>query len=500
MSNESVRRISSRLYTQRPAAQLRRAVRATRWNPRAPFARYAQHVADLQKVVPAAVSAGTYLWNKLSDSFSQKNNKMPPAKNYVVPTPTKPKKFRLSAPTKKSMGTQTTRRAFGTSQGTQTRPYKHVQFIGAHASKSSGFFKKGTSMKKYRKKPLMKYSVAGTNRTVEAAKIQTGTNAVWIGHATFARDNILRQAVLAIFYKFFVDQQLIRDATLISDAIASIPATSTITIYYRTSVSVSSTSAVFTAGASTSLQTIVDWFMDSARPWATSIGAGAKEVYDMEFLEIVFAVGTITKNMLLTDTLVNIYVKSSLKMQNRTKAAVGGASEDPDDSGNIDNVPLYGKSYSGNGTGLLTKLPYYGEIFSDRQFGVITGSEVVRGEPPQPRDFTNVKYCGKAHLEPGEIKTSILTSKFNMYFNTLFRACAPAVLPSAPAASTFALQNHRRRDFGKYRVFCVEKMIDVGAADLIQVAFENNMEISAKAKVIKRKVGVLKEFGRYDIA
>lgn len=370
---------------------------------------------------------------------------------------------------------------------------------GAPYSKSSGKLKKGSKVRKYKKKAVMKYATVGTNKTIESSKVQEGTNTVWVGHATFARDNIMRQAVVSILYKFFVDQQLIRDATFVNDAIASIPATSTLTVWYRTSTSASSASEVFTAGASTSLSTIADWWMNPGRAWATSIGGAAKEIYDIEFLEIVFSIGTIVKTMLLTDTKIHVYVKSALKMQNRTKAAATG--DTADDADQIDNVPLYGKSYSGRGTGLLTKLPYYGELFCDRQFGTIVGSETVRSEPPQPRDFVNVKNCGKAHLDPGDIKTSVITSKFNMFFNTLVRHCAPGVAPSVPApATTYLLQNFRRRDLGTYRVFCLEKMIDVGAGDNIRVAFENNMEISCKATIIKRKVGVLKEFQRFELA
>lgn len=398
-------------------------------------------------------------------------------------------------------------RARRTAVSTPGGTVRFARKIGAAMSKSAGFVKKGKSKKKYMKKKLVKYAVQGCNKTIESSKVLTGQDTVWVGHGTFVRDNILRQAVVALFYKMFSEMDMIRNSIDVTQLITGTGTASTITVAYRLNPQTNAGSEVYTAPVGgTSLALLADWFLNAARPWMDNFATN----YEAQFTELIFTDVTVRKTFLLDSCTIQIFVKSALKMQNRSQSATAANANDEEA---VDNVPVYGKSYSGKGTTLRAKAQYGAtgqdlDLNIDRQFGVTIGSESLYGrkEPPQPKDFVNVSHCGKIRMDPGEIKTSVLQDKFAMNFSSLFRACAYSQNPSVPAVNTtFTLSTPRLRNLGKFRVFCVEKMISINqnsspnTAPAISIAFENNVEISATVKFHKRKGGVIKEFAKYDI-
>jgi len=162
--------------------------------------------------------------------------------------------------------------------------------------------------------------------------------------------------------------------------------------------------------------------------------------------------------MQLSKSTLEVYSKSSLKIQNRTTETILD-----DDADDVDNVPLYGKSYEGKGNG-CTHLNQFGPVnfYADEQFGDIwkqdtrfnNGNLYIR-EPPRPQEFKKVVKHGKARVEPGQIKTSVLTTKRSFLVQTLIQHLIDATQDGS------AFDSHQQTYFGKFRLFCFEKMIQI---------------------------------------
>jgi len=181
---------------------------------------------------------------------------------------------------------------------------------------------------------------------------------------------------------------------------------------------------------------------------------------------------------------VTYYVKSSLKMQNRTINASGGNEE------SVDNVPIYGKSYTGKGNLMshiknvagVTQEDYY---LPDEQFlergGIVSAvyaGNTVYSEPPGFDLVRHVSAIGKAHLDPGEIKTSVLTMIKTISLNALFRA---SVRGYQATGSTFQLPI----SLGNFKAYHFEKMIQTVATDnvnFIKLAVEIDEKHAAHMK------------------
>jgi len=178
--------------------------------------------------------------------------------------------------------------------------------------------------------------------------------------------------------------------------------------------------------------------------------------------------------------------KSSLKMQNRSRNSLGTEADE------VDNVPLNGRSYETSGTG-FTYLDFNRRAIANVPFiidpisGVITynGDDDATNnlkEPPKAKFFLQSKYSGKLVLEPGHIKTSILTETKRMSLEKL------VLLSKGDFTSLKVLAR-----IGKSRMFALEKMISTndGVAELAtSVFFENNYDLNVKIAVDNRQATV----------
>jgi len=237
-----------------------------------------------------------------------------------------------------------------------------------------------------------------------------------------------------------------------------------------------------------SIEDVVIWLCDTGRPWNNR---GYSELNNfvlqrIEFEPLIYQtdVGTpwdmrharYTK-LDLENVTVSLSSKSAIKMQNRTVEEAG------DDENEVNNIPLYGKSFTGAGTGPQRK-DQYGEqntFVVNQTTGVIIVPENIQmREPPPPEEFNRVKMVGKVKIEPGEIKTSVLsasaTHKFNIWYRGFVRSWMVQSSGTPPASQKFP-------DYaeGNYRTFFIEKMLAVGSAS-IKTAYEvqNNMTSFAK--------------------
>jgi len=170
-----------------------------------------------------------------------------------------------------------------------------------------------------------------------------------------------------------------------------------------------------------------------------------------------------------------VYVKSTLKIQNRSVEVAG------DDEDDVDNVPLYGRTYEGNGSGMDSRNPRVlaaaVDFYSHKSTGMINvipgSSDMSLREPPLPNNFVGVKDSQKFSLSPGKIKTSILET--HIKGTSLHRLMRTLYDP------TNSGDVYRNTTYGSYRVMGYEKVILAEASKLTtSIAYEKNDRIAFK--------------------
>jgi hypothetical protein len=134
--------------------------------------------------------------------------------------------------------------------------------------------------------------------------------------------------------------------------------------------------------------------------------------------------------MNLLYTTVTYSAKSTLKMQNVTKGPLGAEADD------VDNIPIYGRTYSGKGTGTESNRSKYNaevSLAGDFGDGIIYKVGVTTAgtsEMPPASYFNKVTGTKKVKIEPGDIKTSVLSDKRTMklqkFINQLYFGANPA--------------------------------------------------------------------------
>lgn len=232
-----------------------------------------------------------------------------------------------------------------------------------------------------------------------------------------------------------------------------------------------------------------NWLTSNSRPWNNP---GYSEKGNMLIFRIEFrpaakqdAADTTSVplrraifNMIdLTNCSVYISAKSALKMQNRTVEEAG------DDESDVNNVPLYGRSIEGNGAGPIWKnqkkissVSFLGDVK-----GIINVNESTdMQEPPNPEEFHRVQKVGKVKIEPGEIRTSVISHAATKMFNTWYRELNQYQMLSESSPETGQLNPDLR--IGKYRLFHIEKMLAAGTA-YIKTAFEIQQNFVSRCKV-----------------
>lgn len=168
--------------------------------------------------------------------------------------------------------------------------------------------------------------------------------------------------------------------------------------------------------------------------------------------------------------------KSDLKVQNRTLAL--GFDDDNNNSENVANQPLYGKSYLGKGNGVMLKLEpdsnFQGFGFNDARSlcvgyrGMLAYApalpdslEFLR-EPPLPTAFTTKVRFSSQRVEPGYIKTSSLKANMSRrqqdFWHTLDHEL---IIAGRDNAKGKTLHN----EYGKFHILALEKMICASDAD-----------------------------------
>jgi hypothetical protein len=360
---------------------------------------------------------------------------------------------------------------------TKRRSYGRKRSGGMRSSISGGYFGKGTS-----KKDILSYFAQrgvvfarefGNNFTSDATNKQ---QSVLIGHSTYCKRSI--SDLIAYSMTKMLAVKLGCTINSFSEFIGG--TTIRMTLYIRntnTGAIVPLSSGVL--ASSTTWNQLKDVFIS----WLNAVTTDSI-IWNQLVYETKDTADTQWFTNLRLDLLrcrLQLYSKSSLKIQNKSK-------ESSNDADAVDRVPLYGKSYEGSGNYWMYKpdnlnttpgnyLMFntdenYQYIFND--FGAGSAGSSLR-EPPIKELFVRVKASGKAHLDPGMIKTSVLNARNSMSLNALLKVI-----------QQYSSTNNQI-SLGKFRFFIMEKMIQsaVTTTQFITVAYEHDFKLGCVATCSK---------------
>ena len=293
--------------------------------------------------------------------------------------------------------------------------------------------------------------------------ISGATDATYIGHCTFIqsqiRQNLFRCLLKYLFAKMGVAIRNLQDL---------IPCTLNDTLYIGYKINLedgtgrSSHSYAMNPAAS-SVDSLVTAIL-------SDFGQGSTELFLMD-ISYAYTSGAVATNINLLYATISLDIKSNLKLQNVTAATVGQEADA------VNNVPLYGKSYYGNGTGTMSNRNNQTEVtmFANEVTGIIQKTGAVAAgtsEMPPASYFKQVSGSGKAKIEPGEIKTSTLVQKQSYSLKRLMKFLYNGTATLKDDIHT-----------GKFAFFGFEHMIKATTSDpTISIKAEHNWAIGIMMK------------------
>jgi len=451
---------------------------------RADYDFYHQNIGRGFKRSAAAVAVGVQGYFRENTA----NNSLLPQKNRMVPIPKtktygkrKPKTTGRSVskrprnaagqfiPTnKKNMSTQTTK----------SRRSKRTRRKQTRSTRS-----KPKSYKKYSRSRRGRISAHGVQMTSEYGATETATAAqqvIVLGHAS----SCLRQ-IQSVFAGALFKKLLHKAGVCVPsfESVVEICPKWNIVVNFADSTSVEQQIQHETLAGTTgaTLDQFVAWFCSSGRPWAnnTELTNWTFQCIRLNIEDTGAGIAQAAPTTLwLERAKMHYEVKSSMMFQNRSAGALGSEEDQ------VDNIPLYGYYYEGKGNGpesSATALQTSGKIaglFGGTLQGIIDMSAAETTnvgiiEPPQPNFFKGLSKYGKVTFGPGEVRSSVLTTKADSGFNTLFRNVFSQWCLDA------GIQNkHIRQKIGNFRLFIVEKILQAGAADTadLRLAWQVNVD------------------------
>jgi len=334
--------------------------------------------------------------------------------------------------------------------------------FGAASSQSAGFLR---SRRKSRK-PKGWQAGRGITTTIESGGPLSADECLHVGHITGAKQQIQNIAWQSIL-KLLLQKMNIRLLELNSFMIGPLGFVvgDTFTFSYKADANATalSTTTYILVPAST-FNDVVDAMV------ATFASANNAEIVPITFAYSSTTSKIYAQSITLESLMLHYQIKSSLKVQNRTVNVAGN-----DEADDVDNVPVYGKSIGGNGTGVVSRFPNSttpAQVFGEVDSGIIRNVVLDPGalEPLSGYFWPKSSQEGKIHLDPGQIKTSVLSTTRNISLKYLYKL--------------FATKNNTTGiivPFGKYRFFQIERMIDAGTELPLLVAYEVNTNYNCYA-------------------
>lgn len=247
----------------------------------------------------------------------------------------------------------------------------------------------------------------------------------------------------------------------------------------------------WTLTSASTLLSVADDMYNTFNGWAGTANLPQQLLrisFFVDFSGVISSAYMLQSTLDLTSARVQIVARSELKVQNRTLNSTGNNQSD-----NVDNVPIDGKffEYKTNSTiyrdyatpaasnkqGISTS-PDYGTL---PKLPVDPTGTSMYDKIPLTSQFIGVKKEGSAHLDPGEIKTSVMTDQTTM---TISKLIYLLYARSSAGLSTGIQQCW----IGKTRLFAYEKMINAVAmseTNQFNLAYEHMVEIGVVLKTLK---------------
>lgn len=351
---------------------------------------------------------------------------------------------------------------------TPTASSRSLRFAKAQSA-SSGFLSTDVKWKKGgRPRKLSKFQNHGVLLTFEFGfqpfSLTSWSDSIIFGHCTFVRELYIRAAFMclikALFNKIDITIHNFREDTMNSNI------GDTIRIRYKLDYDAST-------GVDTMFYNVpnpVPAYNDCVADFISQFYAITGLNSDFHLIDMSYQ----TNNndayralIKLTNAKFKWNTKSAIKVQNRTQF------EDAPESDDIKNVPVYGKSYEGYGTGSNS----FRDQNVEQQFvcggdnGLLfkqCSSAKGLTEAPPPGYFNQVKKVGKIHLDPGQVKTSVLSHHLKCRQEHFFGHLADNISASDPLIP-----------FGEFRFFHVEHMLKTSSTDpQLNIVGEHNLRIA----------------------
>lgn len=430
-------------------------------------------------------AAGYKLGKKFVNSFSQKEKtNMAPTKRRLsapaaYPSPRPMKKVKLSQGLVRKFGRPTVYRQIGVKS--KLRPQR--VFGGRLGGRVKSPNKRVPKAKMFEMK--------GVSRNLEYASTQDSTTqqTVIIGHSTVVSEQILRIAIGAVLKKLFQKMQL--EVTSWNDVLSTNDFTVGDVFQFsaRRAPNAALTTFSYTlvlADVDTALgfNNLVTKIISNLRNYVNSTFDGLNLANEgLRFGSVKYVpLGTLKHpltELSLIGCKISMLAKSDLKIQNQSVTVSTDNQAD-----NVNNVPIYGKSYQGSGTGFQVTLPRTTAIAGmldtrmynvERNRGIIiengTSSNLLL-EPWQRGQFRGAKQDGKLGINPGEIKTSSLSQTMTITLDRIVRDCCQQVTNTAAAEANPSIK------FGKFRMMILDKVIGGTGFTGVKISYEHNYYIA----------------------
>lgn len=327
---------------------------------------------------------------------------------------------------------------------------------------------------------LSKFLKKGAVSKTETSDTLEDGNCVYIGHTTFIQEEILKNFCRAVVKKLYNQADI-----YFTDFEDTNSAITRLAIRYQVGADENQISAHNIDYTNPAVPFTFEEMAIDLYTWVRSQFLGSATTTERAkviqgFRLFVGDVGTAGFNNIIAEIrgamTVEWYVRSILKVQNRTRSVLGTEADQ------VDRIPLIGKSYEINKCGFEQSSIFSNNtvagFYSDPDTGIIAMESAniqqqVFKEPPMANVFkSNVKQGG-VKLGPGVIKYSTLTTHSKMELGVFLQQ----VYGTIPQANFF--------NYGKSRMFAMEKPINLEEENLIKIGYEHQYEVGIAVGVKK---------------
>lgn len=315
--------------------------------------------------------------------------------------------------------------------------------------------------------------LGGSSASVQRVNNISDSNCVHLNVAGLGAYNILRTAINGLMLKLF--QKAGRNYDTVETVIDGLLVTDFVKFEYRSSVGAAlSSSVVLTPAANATVIAFASEVVNkilTVMPWTPSTQLKAVSL---------FIGGKQESYMDLDSVKIDVLQKTSLKMQNRSYNTGGITEQDTE----IDRCPVRARMFYGRGSLPIIKDNYSATTTLDsgntndsvtvQAAGSVNGLKTIL----QPYDWKFVSRTRDYTIQPGDIKTEVLTNKlvrdFSLFCGTI--------------AHNWQFGNQKQyMPWGNFKLISIEKVIGndgVGNVGPVLINYEFDTKIYAKLKGI----------------